>query len=68
MIYISVQTIQWLLIASASFCAFMIGKAISKRNSDELIENTIQYLIENKFVRWKRDENGEIEIIPIDEK
>jgi len=39
-----------------------------KMKSDEVVENTIDYLIENKLVRWKQDENGEIELLQIDDK
>ena len=39
-----------------------------KMKSDEVVNNTIDYLIENKLVHWKEDENGEIELIPVDEK
>ena len=40
-----------------------------KMKTDEAVENTIDYLIENKLVRWKENENGEIELLEIcDEK
>ena len=39
-----------------------------KMKSDEVVENTIDYLIENKLVRWKQDENDEIELLQIDDK
>lgn len=39
-----------------------------KMKSDEVVENTIDYLIENRLVRWKEDENGEIELLEIDDK
>jgi hypothetical protein len=35
--------------------------------SDEVVENTIDYLIENRLVKWREDENGEIELLQIDE-
>ena len=68
MVVISVQTIQWLLIGCASICAFMIGRAVALKKNDDLIETTIMYMVENKLVRWKRDENGEIEILPLEDK
>lgn len=40
-----------------------------KMKTDEAVENTIDYLIENKLVRWKENEDGEIELLEIcDEK
>lgn len=38
-----------------------------KMKSDEVVENTIDYLIENRLVRWREDENGEVELLQIDE-
>jgi len=35
---------------------------------DDVIEATINYMIENNLVRWKRDENGEIELLDVDSK
>lgn len=40
-----------------------------KMKSDEVVNNTIDYLIENRLVKWREDENGEIELLEIyDEK
>ena len=40
-----------------------------KTNTENAVERTIDYLIENKLVRWKEDpETGEIELLQIDEK
>ena len=38
-----------------------------KMKTDETVENTIDYLIENRLVKWREDENGEIELLQIDE-
>jgi hypothetical protein len=46
----------------------MIGRAVALKKNDDLIETTIMYMVENKLVRWKRDENGEIEILPLEDK
>ena len=38
-----------------------------KTNTENAIERTIDYLIENKLVRWKEDpETGEIELLEVD--
>jgi hypothetical protein len=68
MIVLSTQTVLWLLLGAASIAAFMVGKHWNARNDDLIIENTIMFLVDNGLVRWKRDENGEIELLPIDEK
>lgn len=67
--------IQWALILTASWAAFMIGmgfahNAALKKQMDlqeEIIETTILFLINNNFVR-SRLVNGEHEIIRIDEE
>lgn len=72
MIVIEPIVIQWLFISAASFAAFMIGKSWNKMSTDEVtkqvIESTIMYMVNNNFVKFKRDENGEIELLPLDEK
>jgi len=34
----------------------------------DVVESTIDYLIEHNLVRWREDENGDIEILPIEEE
>jgi hypothetical protein len=58
--------IQWLLLAAASGCAFMIGIVWSDNRKEEIIENTIIYLLENNFVKGKKVD-GEIELLRLDE-
>lgn len=67
MILISTQVVLWLLLAGASVSAYMIGRAISRHKNDEVINSTILYLVDNNFVRWEKDENGEIELLPLDD-
>lgn len=38
-----------------------------KMKADQAVENTIDYLIENRLVRWREDENGDVELLQIDE-
>lgn len=65
--FIDPTIISWLLIAGASLCAFMIGRSWDNMNRETIIENTIQYLIDNNFIKAKKI-NGEWEIIELDEK
>lgn len=67
MFVVSAEVVKWVLILGASLCAFMIGKNIGARKEDQTIENTINYLIENGFLRWRKT-NGEIELIKLDEE
>ena len=68
MIEIPTVYMLWILMAGASICAYMIGRHMSLRDTDLVIENTIKFLVENELVKWKYDENGEIELLPLDEK
>ena len=68
MIEIPTVYMLWILMAGASICAYMIGRHMSLRDADLVIENTIKFLVENELVKWKYDENGEIELLPLDEK
>lgn len=68
MIEIPTVYMLWILMAGASICAYMIGRHMSLRDNDLVIENTIKFLVENELVKWKYDENGEIELLPLDEK
>jgi magnesium-transporting ATPase (P-type) len=65
--FIDPTLISWILILATSLCAFMIGRSWDKMNREEIIENTIQYLIDNNFIKAKKI-NGEWEIIELDEK
>jgi len=60
--------ILWPFVVSLSVCAFMIGKTYSQNEREEIIETTIQSLMDLNLIRWKKDKNGEIELLEIDEK
>lgn len=65
--YIDPIIISWLLIAAASCAAFMIGKSWSDSQKDEIIENTILYLIHNNMIRAEKSADGEWEILELEE-
>jgi hypothetical protein len=67
MFVVSVEMIRWAIILAASGCAFMIGKHLGAKEETQTIENTINYLIENGFLRWRKT-NGEIELIKLNEE
>ena len=62
--FIDPTLLSWLLIGGASVCAFMVGR-ITNDTTDQVINDTIMYLIENNFVR-ARKVNGEWDILPLD--
>lgn len=60
-------TLTLLISASIFGCAYMIGKNHGEGNKDETIEDTIQHLIDNGFLRYTRNRSGELEILKLDE-
>lgn len=59
--------ISWLLMAAASFAAFMIGLSYSNSKKEEIIENTLLWLIDNNMINAKKV-GDEWEILELDEK
>ena len=47
--------------------SFLIGRDFGKKSSEDVIEQTILYLCNEGFVFYKRDPNGEIEILKLEE-
>lgn len=61
-------TVLTLLLSGGIFgCAYMIGRNHGAGIKDDTIEDTINYLIEEGFLRYKRVGNGEVEILKLDE-
>jgi len=57
-----------LLLSGSIFgCAFMIGKNHGEGKKDQTIDDTIQHLIDNGFLRYTRNRSGELEILKLDE-
>lgn len=65
--FVDPTLISWLLIAGSSLCAFMIGRSWDKMNRETIVESTIQYLIDNNFIKAEKVD-GEWEILELDEK
>lgn len=65
--YIDPITIQWLIIGGAAFCAFMIGKLLGEKKLEDQIEDTIEYLIQEGFIKARRNGLGQWEIEKFDE-
>ena len=55
---------EWILLIAASACAFMVGVNYGRRDIYIAIESTINYMIDNGYVKSKS--NGvETELIPL---
>ena len=59
--------IDWYMIAF--YCAgTAFGLYVGRKMSvDEISEATIDYLIENRLVKWRKRDDGEIELLEIDD-
>lgn len=68
MFIVSTQAVMMFLMLAASAAAFMIGRSIEFRTQDDVIEKTIMFLVDQGLVNWERNEDGEIELLPIDDK
>jgi hypothetical protein len=59
--------ISMIAFAVTFYCAYEIGRGERKKDIEDAIENTILYMVHNNFVKFTRDEDGEIEIHSIDD-
>lgn len=57
----------WLLFFGASACAFMVGKLFNHVDQETVIDRTIQVLIDRNYVKYKILDDGEIELLPIND-
>ena len=58
--------IYWLIMyAVGTLFGYWIARTMPR---EDVVESTIDYLIEHNLVRWREDENGDIEILPIEEE
>lgn len=48
--------------------SYLLGKSAGEGDRDQTIENTIIYLINERYVKAKRDQSGEWELLKIDEE
>lgn len=63
--YIDPVTLNWILMAAGSFCAGMIGYHIAWRKNETMIANTIDYLVNEGFLKSSENADGELELIKI---
>lgn len=65
--YIDPVTLNWILIGAASLCAGMAGYYYGVRCNEETIADTITYLAKEGFVKSFENEDGELELIKLNE-
>ena len=65
--FIDPITLNWILIGAASLCAGMIGYHFGRKSDEIVIANTITYLTQEGFVKSYENEDGELELIKINE-
>lgn len=57
----------WVILALSSICTFMIGYLWSNKKQEEIVENAIVYLCDSGFIKHRTNENGDTEILRLDE-
>lgn len=67
MLYIDPDIAIWLLFFGASACAFMVGKLFNRVDQETIIDRTIQVLIDKNYVKYKILDDGEVELLPIND-
>lgn len=65
--YIDPITLNWIMIGAASLCAGMIGYHFGRKSDEVVIANTITYLAQEGFVRSFHNDEGELELIKLNE-
>ena len=51
-----------------AYLTYRLGKRDDQNYRDDIVNSTIDYLIQENMVKWKRHSDGEIELFPLDEK
>jgi len=65
--YIDPIVFNWILIGAASGCAAMVGYYIGMKSNEETIADTITFLAKEGFVKSFENEDGELELIKVNE-
>ena len=61
----------WLALATVLMCyiSYNVGKYIGeKKFNEDTVNVTIEYLRRNNFIRYRYDENNEIELLDVDKR
>ena len=63
--------VDWYMLAfyiAGTVFGLYVGRKLSDERVELAIENTVDMLMKNNFVKWKRNDDGDIELIKLDEK
>ena len=66
--YISLEVFFAIVTCAVSYFTYVLGKRDNETYRQEIVDATIDYLINENMVRWKRRSDGEIELFALDEK
>ena len=66
--YIPLEYLFAITTTVVAYLTYRLGKRDDQDYRDDIVDTTINYLIQENMVKWKRHSNGEIELFPLDEK
>ena len=66
--YIPLEYVFAVVTVVTADATYRLGKRDGDDFRDDIVNSTIDYLIKENMVKWKRHSDGEIELIPLDEK
>lgn len=66
--FLDPQIISWILIAFASGAAYMIGYHTGTRKTEMVISSTITYLVNDGYIKSYVDQNGDLELVKINDE
>ena len=66
--YIPLEYLFAVVTTVIAYATYRLGKRDDANYRDDIVNTTIDYLIKENMVKWKRHSNGEIELFPLDEK
>ena len=66
--YIPLEYLFAITTTVVAYLTYRLGKRDDQNYRDDIVNSTIDYLIQENMVKWKRHSDGEIELFPLDEK
>tara|TARA_B100000676_G_C18033711_1_gene820422 strand:+ start:321 stop:524 length:204 start_codon:yes stop_codon:yes gene_type:complete len=66
--YIPLEYLFAIATTAIAYATYRLGKRDDANYRDDIVNTTIDYLIKENMVKWKRHSDGEIELFPLDEK
>lgn len=65
--YIPIEVFFAIVTTGIAFIAYKAGTGDRAQQHEEVVESTIDYLIAENMIKWKRRSDGEIELISLDD-